>query len=152
MVPQAGQDRNYIIADLLAFQQPLAIQVANVDRPVTEPHIRPAQFAFHAKRRASPPVEHDLAREFSEPPQHAETVFGHPQGHGGALPLCSSQVAEAGFAGLTRQIHYGFCTLGSSTSNQFSTAAPANLRTQVWRILRNSSFKATFVFLHQPAL
>jgi hypothetical protein len=36
IVPQTRQDRNYIIADLLAFQQAVAIQRSNVDQTVLE--------------------------------------------------------------------------------------------------------------------
>jgi len=78
MVPQLRQDSNYIIADLVALEQAIAIQRTNVDQTVLEQQIRAAQFALHAHRRLTH-VEQNLARELSVQPLHANTVFEHPE-------------------------------------------------------------------------
>ena len=81
MVPQSGQNRNYIIPNRRAFQQAFAIQGANVDSFVSEENIRSAEFAFHSKRRLAD-IEQDLVREPPEQPKDAEGVLGHSQCHG----------------------------------------------------------------------
>jgi hypothetical protein len=78
MVPQLRQDSNYIIADLVALEQAIAIQRPDVDQAVLEQQIRTAQFALHAHWRFTY-VEQNLARELSAQPLHAETVFEHPE-------------------------------------------------------------------------
>jgi hypothetical protein len=84
MVPQSRKDRNYRIPDVLAFQQPVAIQIANIDCTVSEPHVVAPELALHSKGRFSN-VEQHLAWESSEQPKHSETIFGHPKRHGGIV-------------------------------------------------------------------
>ena len=58
MVPQSRKDRNYRIPDLLAFQQPVAIQIANIDCTVSEPYVNGKGFIF--VQRMDVPEVHEL--------------------------------------------------------------------------------------------
>src|SRR5450432_67961 len=99
-------DRNYIISNFLAFEQPVAVQIANIDSAVPEPHIGAAEFTFHAKR-ALAHVEHDLAREFPEQSKHAQAVFGHTQRHGYVVSALEFQVYETTAGDFAEQVHPG---------------------------------------------
>jgi len=106
LVPQSRQDRNHIIPDFLAFEQPVAVQLAYIDRAVPEPHIRPAEFTIHSKR-GFPHVEQHLAWESLELAKHAETVFSHAQRHGGIVSALQFQVDQDLLRGLTEEVHPG---------------------------------------------
>src|SRR5215472_7399916 len=58
MVPQSRKDRNYRIPDILAFQQPVAIQIANIDCTVSEPYVVAPEFVLHSKGRFSNVEQH----------------------------------------------------------------------------------------------
>ena len=76
MVLQPCEDRNYIIPDLLAFQESVAVQIANVDSEVSEPHVTATKFARHSKGCFAH-VEQHLARESSKQPKDSQTILGH---------------------------------------------------------------------------
>ena len=69
MVPQSRQDRNYIVADVLALKQAVAIQLPNVDQTVLKQQAGTAQCVFHPHWRFTH-VEQNLQRELSEQPMH----------------------------------------------------------------------------------
>ncbi len=113
MVPQSRQNRNYIISDLLAFQQPIAVQIANVDNAVSEPLIGAAEFTVHPKRSLAH-IDQNLAREFSEQPKHSETIFRHSQRHGSLVMALQFQVNKAPIVvvGLAKEVYTGVLHLG----------------------------------------
>ena len=84
MVPQSRQNRNYVISDSLAFQEALAIQLANADQAVLEQHAGTAESILHSQLRFAH-VQNDLTRESSQQPEDAQAVFGHAQRHGGVV-------------------------------------------------------------------
>src|SRR5580704_17759280 len=107
MVPQSRQDRNYIISDVLAFQQPLTVQLANVENTVPEPDIVAAKFAFHAKRGLTH-IEQHLARKSFEQPENSEAILRHSERHGRIISALQFEVHETLLGGgLAEEVHAG---------------------------------------------
>ena len=104
MVPQSSKDRNYRIPDVLAFQQPVAIQIANIDCTVSEPYVVAPEFVLHSKGRFSN-VEQHLARESPEQPKDSQTIFGHPKRHRDIVAALEFQVDEALVFGFTEKVY-----------------------------------------------
>src|SRR5712692_12023523 len=138
MVPQSRQDRNYIIADLLAFQQPIAVQFANVDSAVSEPQIGAAEFAVHSAPR----------------PHRAEPgagIFQTAEPRRGSIRpsvVAWSSRFRSEVPGGRGSLRRRWSRRGNPPGCQFdishlSTAAPVNSRSVSLADPRNSSFKAT---------
>jgi len=94
MVPQVRQNCNYIIADFLTLQQPVAVQAAYVDRLIVKRKPPAAKLGRHPQRLLSYIQQH-LLRESPEQPEHTQAIFGHPQGHSGVIAALQFQVDQA---------------------------------------------------------
>jgi hypothetical protein len=142
VVPQPRQDRNYIIPDLIAFDQAVSVQLADIESPIPLPYIGAANFTSHSQRRR-PDIEQDLAREFAEQPKHSEAIFCHAKRHSGIVRALQFYVDEIPHAGLSQKVHAQILYL-----RQFDIEPLLNVAASRSRIVSladpcNRSFKAT---------
>ena len=80
MIPQPRQDRNHIVAEVLARKQRFTIQPTDVDEPVPSKEISVLvhQPGRHIHRSLAP-VEDGLPREFAGQALSSQFVFAHAQ-------------------------------------------------------------------------